>query len=455
MTRQTLTKKIHLISLGCSRNRVDSEVMLGTLLEKGWAITEDPEKAAVIIVNTCCFIEPAKQESVDHILEAASYKEKNPELKLVVSGCLSQRYQNDLATELPEVDLFVGTDEFPRIAELVEKLYSRTQDGSLEKVHIARSRYLYDGTLPRLNTLGKGSAYVKVAEGCQHSCSFCVIPAIRGPLRSRTIESAVREAKGLAKQGVVEINLIAQDITAFGRDRKNKNGETLANLIRSLAGVEGLQWIRLLYAYPEFIDDEFLNLLQNENKLVKYLDVPVQHASDKILKMMNRKITRRELTTIFRDLRSAVPDIALRTSVMVGFPGETEADFDALEDFVAETGFDHLGCFTYSREEGTRAAKLPGQITEKVKRSRQAKIMKLQQKISRKLLKRYVGQVMPVLVEGPHEESPLLWRGRLPTQAPEVDGCVIINEGRAPVGTIRPVKITEVHDYDLVGTIES
>ncbi len=438
-------EKVHLISLGCARNRADSEVMLGGVLAKGWEITPDIEEAGVIVVNTCGFIGPAKQESIDTILNAAAYKKTNPTMRLVVSGCLTQRYKSQLAKGLPEVDYFIGTDEFPKLPSIL------SEHSTEKKVYANRTNYLYDGELPKLNTLSKSSAYVKVAEGCQHNCAFCIIPAIRGPLRSRPIPSVVREVENLVADGVLEINLIAQDLAAYGRDQSS--GENLLTLLKALVAIDGLRWIRLLYVYPEHIDDEFLEFFANEQKIVKYLDVPVQHASDRILKKMNRNLSRKELTTVFAKLRERVPGIAIRTSVMVGFPGETDDDFEQLYDFVAEQCFDHLGCFSYSQEEGTVAGRMPDQVPEDVKSLRLEKIMSLQQQISRDLLERKVGSTVDVLIEGPSEESDLLFKGRLPTQAPEVDGFVYLNDGPVEAHTLKQVKITEAHDYDLIGTV--
>ena len=318
--------RVHLVSLGCSRNRVDSEVMLGTLFERGWQSTDVAEEADAIVVNTCGFIQSAKEESIDRILEAAELK-KEKDLKLVVTGCLTQRYKRQLAEGMPEVDLFIGTDEFTKIADLIE------QDTSEDRVHTKRTHYLYNEKMPRVNTLTKSSAYVKVAEGCQHNCAFCIIPAIRGRLRSRPISSIVGEVEKLVAEGVIEINLIAQDLAAFGRD---KGTDELVPLLRELVKIEGLSWIRLLYVYPENITEEFLELFATEEKIVKYLDIPVQHGSDSVLKRMNRDVTANQIKVTIERLRARVPDVAIRTSVMVGFPGETEEEFAELKSFVEE-----------------------------------------------------------------------------------------------------------------------
>jgi ribosomal protein S12 methylthiotransferase len=338
----------------------------------------------------------------------------------------------------------VGTDEFPQVANFLE------QDLPKGTVRAKRTHYLYDGSLPKKNTLTSSAAYVKVAEGCQHNCSFCIIPAIRGQLRSRPIANVVMEAENLAKEGVKEINLIAQDLAAYGRDWGSSD---LLELLKALVGVEGIEWIRLLYVYPENISDEFVEFFASHPKIVKYLDIPVQHASDRLLKAMNRDVSRADLSRIFGRLREMVPGIAIRTSVMVGFPGETDEDYQMLRDFVIEQRFTHLGCFTYSQEEGTVAGRMPDQVDEDTKISRQADLMALQKEISRDHLADYVGQVFPVLVKGLSEETELLAEGRLSIQAPEVDGVVYINDGHFKPGTIQKVLITDSHDYDLVGRI--
>ncbi len=440
----TSESKVHMITLGCARNRVDAEVMLASLLEKGWKISDSPENCEAVIVNTCGFIGAAKTESIDTILEMAKLKEDNSQMKLVVSGCLTQRYKGQLASGLPEVDLFIGTDEFVRLPELLDDGAPVAQN----KVFAKRTNYLYDARLPKINTLAKKSAYVKVAEGCQHKCSFCIIPAIRGPLRSRPLEDVVLEVTRLAQQGVIEVNLIAQDLAAYGREQGHDN---LLPLLKALVQVEGIQWIRMLYVYPENITDEFLDFFANEPKLVKYLDVPVQHGSDRILKLMDRELSSSEMRAVFKRLRERVPGIVLRTTVMVGFPGETEEDFVALRSFVEELRFDHLGCFSYSQEEGTRAARMPDQVEDKVKKQRHKLIMTVQRQISAEIQKTYQGKVIDVLVSGVSAESDFLFEGRHAGQAPEVDGLVYINDGLARPGEIQKVKISETLDYDLVG----
>jgi ribosomal protein S12 methylthiotransferase len=361
-----------------------------------------------------------------------------------VTGCLTQRYKKQLKDGLPEVDLFIGTDEFTKIGSLIE---DDTQRGT---VHAKRTHYLYTEAMPRVNTLTKSSAYVKVAEGCQHNCAFCIIPAIRGRLRSRPIESVVSEVVSLVKDGVKEINLIAQDLAAYGRDR---GSDELLSLLKELVKISDLQWIRLLYVYPENISDEFLEFFASQPKLVKYLDIPVQHASNGILKSMNRAVTKEEIEATIRKLRSKVPGMSIRTSVMVGFPGETEQDFKELKQFVEEMKFDHLGCFTYSKEEGTVAGRMKDQVPEQVMIDRHKEIMEVQKGISESIQQAKVGQIHQVLVKGVSEESEFLYEGRLSTQAPEVDGCVYINDGQVKIGEIQLVEITDAFEYDLVGRI--
>ena len=354
-------RKVHLVSLGCSRNRVDSEVMVGTLLRDGWKSVEDAEGADAVVVNTCGFISSAKEESIDTILSMAELKKTNPEMKLIVTGCLTQRYKTQLAKGLPEVDLFIGTDEFSRIGELLDK------PGERGAIHAKRTNYLYNEDMPRVNTLAAHSAYVKVAEGCQHNCAFCIIPAIRGRLRSRPVHSVIKEVMNLVDSGVQEINLIAQDLAAYGRESGDTN---LLELLRAMVKIDGLRWIRLLYVYPENISDEFLEFFAAEEKIVKYLDIPVQHGSNSVLKRMNRDVTREQIISTVKKLREKVPSVAIRTSVMVGFPGETEEEFEDLKSLVEELKFEHLGCFSYSQEEGTVAGRMKDQIEDDIKQVR-------------------------------------------------------------------------------------
>jgi ribosomal protein S12 methylthiotransferase len=361
-----------------------------------------------------------------------------------VAGCLTQRYKSQLVKGLPEVDLFIGTDEFSRIGELLDS------NEPLAKIHAKRTNYLYNEDIPRVNTLSAHSAYVKVAEGCQHNCAFCIIPAIRGKLRSRPVHSVVKEVMQLVDEGVQEVNLISQDLAAYGRETGDTN---LMELLRALVKIEDLRWIRLLYVYPENISDEFLEFFAKEEKIVKYLDIPVQHGSNAVLKRMNRDVTREDLIASVTKLRSMVPSVAIRTSVMVGFPGETEEEFADLKSLVKDLKFEHLGCFTYSQEEGTVAGRMDGQIDDQTKQERMAEIMEIQKDISREKLRRFVGKRLPVLVAGPSEESDLVWQGRMSVQAPEVDGIVYLNDGPVKAGQIQLVEITDSYEYDLVGRV--
>jgi ribosomal protein S12 methylthiotransferase len=434
-----------MVSLGCPKNLVDAEVMLGCLDRAGFGITTDEHEAEIIIVNTCAFIGDAKKESIDTILDLADRKRDSRCRLLVVAGCLPQRYQEELVRELPEVDIFVGTADYPRIAELVAE-HDRS-DGQI--CYTSDPDYLFDETLPRLNSSPAYTAYLKIAEGCSNCCTYCVIPSIRGPFRSRPLDSLVAEARRLAAGGVKELNIIAQDITRYGEDLPGT--PTLVDLLTALAAIEELRWIRLLYAYPDGITDQLVNLLRDEPKLCKYLDVPIQHISDTVLQRMNRRSSGSDIRRIMDRLRSEIPEIALRTSLIVGFPGETDDDFRALLTFVEETRFDRLGVFCYSREEGTPAAEMDGQVTERVKRERYKRLMKTQARVSFLCNRALIGTVEEVLVEGYSDETDLLLKGRSARQAPDIDGMVYITSGNAKVGDIVELRITDSSDYDLIG----
>ncbi len=452
-TTEGKAERVHFVSLGCPKNRVDSEVMVGALQQGAYEMVDDAESADVIIVNTCSFIQPATQESIDTVLELAKLKTSGGLKKLVVTGCMVQRYGKDLEGELPEVDAFLGTGEYHRI---VDVLRDRNEDAP--KTHIDVPMYLHDELAPRINSWSKCSAYLKISEGCDHRCAFCIIPTLRGKLRSRTIPSLVTEAERLVAEGVVELNLISQDSTAYGRDLRGVEGERqgdLGDLMRALAKIDKLRWIRLHYAYPHGLPDSLLDVLANEEKVVRYLDIPLQHASGPMLKAMRRGVTRAGQERILERVRKAVPDISVRTTFIVGFPGETDADFRELYNFVEAQQFEHVGVFTYFQEDGTDAAKLDGQVEDAVKKSRQKELMRLQKRISKKRLKGLIGTTVPVLIEGLSPESDLLLRGRTDRQAPDVDGQVFIQnapEGVA-IGQIRDVRIAQTGDYDLVGEI--
>jgi ribosomal protein S12 methylthiotransferase len=442
-------QKVSMVSLGCPKNLVDAEIMLGFLDREGYEVTTEEKDADIIIVNTCSFIKEAKQESIDTILDLADRKQDGRCKLLIVTGCLPQRYQEELCRELPEVDIFVGTGDYPKIAEIIAE--KRGTNGQLR--YTGDPDFLYDESFPRLKSTPLYTAYLKIAEGCSNCCSYCVIPALRGSFRSRPMESLVKEARGLVSSGVRELNIIAQDVTNYGKDLGD--GETLENLLRELVKIDGLAWIRLLYAYPDGITDDLIQLVKNEEKICKYLDIPLQHISDSILKNMKRRGGEAEIRTLIGKLRTEIPDLALRTSLIVGFPGETDEDFSKLLHFVEEAQFDRLGVFCYSREEGTPAAEMPDQISERVKRDRYRKIMKAQARVSFKRNRRLIDSREQVLVEGYSDETDLLLKGRSSRQAPDIDGQVYITAGNAMVGDIVTLKITDSSDYDLIGEIVS
>jgi ribosomal protein S12 methylthiotransferase len=441
-------ERVHLVSLGCAKNRVDSEVMVGLLQQEEFQLVDDPAEADVIVVNTCSFIEPATEESIETVLEMGELKEAGRCKRLVVTGCLVQRYGQELEGELPEVDHFLGTGEYHRIAEILQ-----SRAGEAARSYVDVPRYMHDEQVPRVNSWSSCSAFLKIAEGCDHQCAFCIIPKLRGQLRSRTIPSLVAEAERLAAEGVVELNLVSQDSTAYGRDLRDGTG--LGGLLHALCGVDGVEWIRLHYAYPIGLPAGLLEALRDEPKVVPYLDIPLQHASGRMLKAMRRGVTRDGQDCILDRVREYVPDITVRTTFIVGFPGETDEDFAELCDFVKRQRFDHLGVFTYSREEGTPAAEMAGQVPEHVMEARRRRLMEIQNEISREKLQSLVGQVVPVLVEGVSEESDLLLRGRMDRQAPEVDGQVFITNPslEVQIGQIRPLKVVQAGDYDLVGEL--
>jgi len=443
----TARQKVSMVSLGCPKNLVDAEVMLGFLDREGYQITTDEKEADIIIVNTCSFIKEAKQESIDAILDLADRKHDGRCSLLIVTGCLPQRYQEELCRELPEVDIFIGTGDYPRISEIIAE-----KRGTGEQLrYIGDPNFLFDEDSPRLKSTPVYSAYLKIAEGCSNCCSYCVIPSLRGGFRSRPLDALVAEARRLVAGGTRELNVIAQDVTRYGKDLGD--GSTLEELLRRLAEIEGVSWIRLLYAYPDGITDGLVRLIRDEKKICKYLDIPLQHISDSILQSMNRRSTSRQIRELVAGLRREIPDITLRTSLIVGFPGETEDDFRQLLHFVEEAQFDRLGVFCYSREEGTPAAGMADQISERIKRERYKKIMKAQARLSFKRNRKLVGRIEDVIVEGFSEETELLLKGRSSRQAPDIDGQVYITAGNARIGDIVPLRITDSSDYDLIGEI--
>jgi len=432
-----------LISLGCPKNLVDSEVMLGLLTEKGYGITMAPTEADVIVINTCSFIREATQEALDTILEAVNLKRAGSCRLLIVTGCLPQRYAGELVKEMPEVDFFLGTEEFPRIVE-----YLQATPDHRERIAIGRTSFLYDHKTPRLLSGPLYTAYVKIAEGCSRSCSFCIVPRLRGGFRSRPIPSIHEEVRLLVDQGVREINLVAQDTTSYGRDLRD--GTTLVALLESLCRIDSLEWIRILYAFPEYIDSELLRQIGRSEKICNYMDLPVQHVNGQVLRAMARPASRRSLEALIWKIRDAIPGVCLRTTLMVGFPGETEAQFSELLDFVERIRFERLGVFQFSAEEGTQAAKMQGQLPKSVKTKRFKYLMELQQQISLEHNQALIGERIRVLVEGPLGKAGVL-KGRMATQAPEIDGQVMIRKGSASPGQMVDVLVTEAHPYDLEG----
>jgi ribosomal protein S12 methylthiotransferase len=447
-------KKIGFISLGCPKNLVDSEVMMGQLKESGYEITADAGEADTIVVNTCGFIESAKQESIDAILEAARLKAGGKAQRLVVAGCLVERYRDQLRAEMPEVDAFIGTNQIQDITKVCDE---RTNTRSLPVIQLGNqsATYLYDESTPRVLATPGHTAFIKIAEGCDRPCAFCFIPQMRGHFRSRRFGSVMKEAEQLIAKGVKELVLVAQDSSRYGEDLGEP--DALAHLLRELARLDGAEWVRVMYTYPTHISDAFLDVLATEPKAVNYLDMPLRHASQNVLKLMRRGGNRQSLERLIKRVRSRVPGIGIRTTFITGFPGETEEDFGELLTFVRNAEFERVGVFTYSDEEGTPAFDLPNKVEPRVAERRRARLMKEQARISRRLNRARVGQTVRVLFEGEAEETDLLWQGRMETQAAEIDGCVLINdapENFDPVpGQFVNVLITEAHEYDLVGRI--
>jgi ribosomal protein S12 methylthiotransferase len=495
------------ISLGCPKNLVDSEVMMGLLDRAGARLTSRPEDADILVVNTCSFIDTAKQESVDTILEMARLKTSGSAKKLIVAGCLVERYRDEIRKSIPEVDAVVGTGELEAILEaaglarpaaavspfnIITSVHADTRSGKESQAgthkHAAsapevsfrpegnhRERqgrfsrddwqgathllptYLYDENTPRLLSTPRASAYIKIAEGCDHPCSFCVIPNLRGKFRSRRFESVVTEARQLVASGVSELTLIGQDTTCYGEDLGIKDG--LALLLDALAGIEGLRWLRFLYAYPNRITGRLLSTIAKHDNICKYLDVPLQHASPEVLKRMKRGAGAEIFLKTLEKVRAAVPGIALRTTFIVGFPGESLRDFEILEEFIGEAKFDWLGVFNYSDEEGSGAYSLDAKLPARTIESRKRRLMKLQQSISKRAKQQWIGRELVVLAEGESEETPLLWEARTEFHAPEIDGKVYINDfgglEALQAGRFYKAQITEAHDYDVVARIVS
>jgi len=444
---------VHFVSLGCPKNRVDTEVMLGHTEDAGHRLVEAPEAADVIVVNTCGFIGEAKQESIDAILEMARHKEAGTCSRLVVTGCLSQRYGTELATEMPEVDHFLGTDEVGAITKAI--------DGSIKRLAVADTpAYLYDDASPRRRSQAPHSAYVKIAEGCDRPCAFCIIPKLRGPQRSRDPESVVREARELAAGGTREICLVAQDLTTYGTDlpgAKSPDAPRLASLLRQLAAIDGLAWIRLHYAYPTACSDELLDVIASEPRVASYLDVPIQHVDSDVLKAMRRGYGERQVRDLVARFRARVPGGTLRTTFIAGHPGETDASFQRLCDFVREAELDHVGVFNFSREEGTTAALLPKRVSKKDTDARRRELLRIQREVSKAKLAALHGRTLKVLVEGASDESEYLSMGRHEGQAPEIDGQVYLSlppDAAMPApGTMVHALVTHSAEYDLAAEL--
>ncbi len=447
-------KKVHFISLGCPKNLVDSEIMAGTLMKDGYQVVGEAEDADTVIVNTCGFIEDSKKESIQRILDMSDLKQQGKVKKVVVAGCLTQRYKEDLVEGLPEADLFVGSGEFQNIAKILKK----SEEGEKQKTFFNLPTYLQEEETPRVNSQPGHRAYIKISEGCMKRCAFCAIPLIRGNLQSRSIDAIVAEAKLLVAGGVKELIVISHDFTDYGWDIRRKDPtrkESPVELLKALDAVEGLQWIRLMYLYPDGITQEMVQVIKNSNKIVKYFDMPLQHINDAVLKSMNRKMTRDEIETALMNIREHIPDAVIRTQFIVGFPGETEEQFEELLQFIADQQFDRVGCFQYSPEENTPGGKMENQIDAETKQYRHDAVMEVQQNISREKHRDFVGKTIDVIVEGFSEETDLLLQGRFWGQAPDIDGVVLINDGQAEVGDMVKVHITDSLEYDLLGEIVS
>lgn len=453
MEVESNSKKVHIVSLGCPKNLVDSEIMLGKLKEDGYDLTQNPEDADAIVVNTCSFIEDSRKESIQTILEMAEHKDGDTTKKIVVAGCLPQRYKDELADELPEADIILGSGEFQNIAT---HLKTSEENPKVQQRHYNLPTYLQKMDEPRVSSGPQHRAYLKISEGCKKRCAFCAIPKIRGNLQSRSLDAIVAEAKLLVAGGVKEIIVVSHDFTDFGWDLRRQNPEAVETpytLLKALSDIEGLKWIRVLYLYPDGINEELVSLIKERDNLLPYFDVPLQHINNDVLKRMNRKMTKEEITTAIRLVRRELPEAVIRTQFIVGFPGETDEEFEELLDFVEETRFDRVGCFMYSPEEKTPGGRMDGQIDEVTKQDRHDQLMAVQKDISNEMHRRFVGQTIPVMLEGVSEETELLLQGRMEGQAPEIDGLVFINSGTASVGDIVNVQITDSHDYDLVGEI--
>ncbi len=439
-------KKIHFVSLGCPKNRVDTEVMVGVAGLQGYALTDEAEDAEVIVVNTCGFIGEAKRESIETIFELSELKKQGACKKLVVTGCLSQRYPTELSAQMPEVDHFLGTSDMLALGKVL--------DGKAERMLVGNpADWVIRASDPRVVTGPKASAYLKIAEGCNRTCAFCTIPQFRGKQRSRPIDDVVREAEQLAAQGVLEVNLISQDTIAYGRDLPKEGRASLAELVRRVADVKGLRWVRVFYLYPETMDEALLDVVANHPRVVRYVDMPLQHASDAMLKRMKRGHGIDRQKRVVERLRKSIPGLTFRTAFIVGHPGETDRDFDELCAFVEWAEFDRVGVFKYSDEETAQSATQDAKVKPVTITSRWRKLMGLQRKIARRKNKALVGTDVEVLVEGPSEEHELVMAGRHQGQAPEIDGQVYLGGGEVHAGQVWRARVTQASDYDLVADV--
>jgi ribosomal protein S12 methylthiotransferase len=439
--------RVGIVSLGCPKTLVDSEVILGKVQGARYLVTRDIDQSDIVLLNTCGFIRDAKEESIDALLKLLELKKEKKLLGVIVVGCLVQRYSEELQKEFPEVDAFIGSGDYMRIAEVLKKV-----TGGQKFVSVHKAGYLAEADETRIALTPKHTRYLKISEGCDHACSFCVIPKLRGRYRSRRIADLVCEAKKLAEEGAKELVVIGQDITRFGCDYAGKS--LLPQLLEALGSVREIKWIRLLYTYPSTLTDEMIRAVAVSKKICRYIDLPLQHISDKILKAMRRGNTKKQTVELIQKLRAMIPGVVLRTSFIVGFPGETDEDFEELLAFMREIKFERLGIFRYSQEEGSAAADFPDQVPETVKEARYHRAMQLQQEIAREVNRRYLGQELRVLVETQDEKDPSLWIGRSAMDAPEVDGSVLIRtQKEITVGKFYTAKITDTQDYDLVGQI--
>ncbi|AQR76665.1 30S ribosomal protein S12 methylthiotransferase RimO [Paenibacillus larvae] len=442
-----MSEKVKVVTLGCEKNLVDSEIMGGLINERGFSLVDQAEEATVIIVNTCGFIDAAKEESINTILDMAELKQTAHLKALIVSGCLTQRYKEELMKELPEIDGIVGTGDFHKINDIIDQALN-----GKKPILVGNPVFNYEAALPRRITTPRYTAYVKIAEGCDNNCTFCSIPIMRGKFRSRSMESILAEVRQLSEQGVKEISLIAQDSTNYGIDLYDSY--VLPELLNKVSAIEGIEWVRLHYAYPGFFTDELIETIATNPKICKYIDLPLQHSEDSVLKRMRRPGRQKDARELIRKIRSRIPDAALRTSIIVGFPGETEEDFQSLVDFVKEINFDRLGVFTYSREQDTPASRLPDQIPDDVKEYRANVLMEVQRQISHERNGKRIGMEIPVLIER-YDGRNDVFIGRSQFDAPEIDGEVFVSAKRLEIGRIARVRITHSFEFDLSGEVVS